>query len=382
MQDYEKTLSEIRSFVHCPKLLDPLDNDEKSDLEDAELAKQLDTRLVDVLVSTSSICDSESLISEFSCSEEDEEDDDLDRIVERLQNPSGHNERSINSMPTISSLFNLPSSNTSINTFKPSNKLKNKDKAKLKKIKFTQHQSKINYSFPNESSIRLFDKIVHYNHKFKRETSIAENPVENQKSQDNKEINDNDLKISSQENQEKQINQENQTNQENQENRMDEISQENQVNQKIQENQVNQENQENQVNQESQENQENQMNQDDQENQTSQKKVDQLDLIERTIEEVIEKTIEESIEEEEEIDIINEPNCKTTSISNNLKNKNVQIKPAANKSTVKELANEIRKRSKFRKLNNLKRPKSEEIFTLKSNKTSALDNLFASIRSK
>lgn len=166
--NFKEILNEINEFVKCPELLKPLDDksDRKTDQkDDDELARQLDIQLSNVLLGAngSSICDSESLeLSEFS-SEDD--DDEFDAIVEQLQNKSSlsTNENQQFSMPTLSSLFTCEESTTILSkesTIQSINKSKNNDK-RIKK--FAQHQSKINYALNNESSARLFDKIIRNN---------------------------------------------------------------------------------------------------------------------------------------------------------------------------------------------------------------------------
>lgn len=176
--NYKEILSEIRAFTLCPELLKPIDDEPNvSDVQididlddDEELTKQLNSKLFNVLVGCgSSICDSESLKSdEFSSifSSEEEDEDEFDKIVEQLQNKSNEgNVESRSSMPTLSSLFSCESSTNSSSVDQRRIQVINKDKNKIngKKIKFIQHQSKIKYTFSNESSLRLFDKIIKNN---------------------------------------------------------------------------------------------------------------------------------------------------------------------------------------------------------------------------
>lgn len=175
--NYKDVLSEIRRFVTCPDLLKPLDDSEEDVDSDDELAKQLDSQLFNVLAgaSGSSICDSESLeLSEFSS----DEDDDFDKIIEQLHNKTS-NDVENGSMPTLSSLFacqqpTVPTDLSPESTKKPNAK---KSKLNVKKAKFAQHQTKMNYTFSNESSVRLFDKIIRKNFHQKLKTANSPNQL-------------------------------------------------------------------------------------------------------------------------------------------------------------------------------------------------------------
>lgn len=216
--NYKKILSEIRLFTACPQLLEPLDDsddadrprstgsdkeadrliselDEESNDEDLtnedeeigkqlddeltkqlddELTKQLDSQLSNILVGNgSSLYDSESLVSDkfSSVFSSDDEEDDFDRIVERLQNNDPSTEEGQTSMPTLSTLLTCPPSVSTIEEDPPKPPAQTitadpkKGKVKVeKKVKFAQHQSKIKYTFSeDESLLSLFNKIVKNN---------------------------------------------------------------------------------------------------------------------------------------------------------------------------------------------------------------------------
>ena len=212
--NYKDLLNEIRLFTSCPELLKPLDDsqdehrpqstgsdkeddqrisehdEETNDYDDEdltneddeltrqldnELSKQLDSQFSNILVGNgSSLHDSESLVSDkFSSvfSSDEDEEDDLDRIVEQLQSKSS-SEEAKSSMPTLSCLLTCSPSSVSTDepqsaqqtTDRPTVAGKNKSKIAKKKVKFVKHQSKIKYAFSeDESLLNLFNKIVKNN---------------------------------------------------------------------------------------------------------------------------------------------------------------------------------------------------------------------------
>lgn len=171
--NFKEILSEIHEFVKCPDLLGSLDDIEEEERtesdEDGELAKQLDSQLVNVLFGAcgSSVCSSESLgLSEFSS---EEEEDDFDKIVEEFQNTSNQEKCS---MPTLSSLLTCQSS-ASVSPEPVEATNCQKTKMNVKKIKFAQHQTKVTYAFANKSSERLLNKIIRNN--FHQKVKAAHN---------------------------------------------------------------------------------------------------------------------------------------------------------------------------------------------------------------